>query len=356
MIISRTPFRVSFLGGGTDYPGWYRKHGGAVLASTINKYCWISVRYLPPFFEHRYRIVWSQIEDCLTVDDIKHPAAREAIKYLGISKGVEVHHDGDLPARAGIASSSAFTVGMLNALHALRGDSPDQKQIYSESIDLEQNILNETIGCQDQVLCTVGGLNMVVFNRDDTIEIVPVNCSPDRIREFESHLMLFFTGVVRTASTIAETYVPEIDTRESQLMALSGLVYEGIEILESNGPLDRFGELLHDGWQRKRALSGQVSTPYIDEIYAAAMDAGAIGGKLLGAGGGGFILVFAHPEKQAVIRERLGTLLRVPFTLESEGAKIIHNNPDEDMEEASLDREQRKLVSFHDFDLEPDVV
>src|SRR5690242_20237783 len=233
MIICRTPFRISFFGGGTDYPSWYRLHGGAVLAATIDKYCYLTCRYLPPFFEHRIRVVYRKIETCKTVDEISHPAVREALKYLAIDRGVELHHDGDLPARSGMGSSSAFTVGLLHALHALRGEMATKGQLLRESLYLEQEVLGETVGSQDQVMAAYGGLRHVKFHPNGEIGIDPLILPAARVAELETHLMLFYTGIARTAADVAKSYVVDLEGRRRQLRIMKELVDESIDILAS---------------------------------------------------------------------------------------------------------------------------
>ena len=217
MVISRTPFRISFFGGGTDYPVWYRNHGGVVLATTINKYCYLTVRYLPPFFWHKFRIIYSKIESCNTIDEIAHPAVREILHFLKISQGLEIHHDADLPARSGLGSSSAFTVGLLNALHALKGYMVNKQQLTKESIHLEQDILKETVGSQDQVQASHGGFNQITFHTNGEITLKPMTLSSKRIEDLENHLMLFYTGIPRIASRVAKSYVKKIDNQEKCL-------------------------------------------------------------------------------------------------------------------------------------------
>ena len=296
MIISRTPFRISFFGGGTDYPDWYHKHGGGVLGATIDKYCYLTCRYLPPFFEHRIRIVYSKIENCQAIDEIAHPAVREVLRYLGFERGIEIHHDGDLPARSGMGSSSSFIVGLLNALYALKGQMPTKHQLALESIHIEQERLKETVGSQDQVLAAYGGFNHVSFLPHGDISVRPITIPIERLRELNAHLMLFYTGIKRTASNVAATYVSDIDNKRRQLRLMKDLLEESISILTSGENISMFGELLHEGWQTKRSLSPQVSNSSVDEIYNQALSAGAIGGKLTGAGGGGFLLLFAPPQ------------------------------------------------------------
>lgn len=343
MIISRTPFRISFFGGGTDYPAWYRKHGGVVLAASIDKYCYLSCRYLPPFFEHRIRVVYSRIESCQTVDDIQHPAVREILRALKIERGVEIHHDGDLPARSGMGTSSAFTVGLLHALYALKGYMPTKQELAMESIEIEQNRLQETVGSQDQVLAAYGGFNHVTFLTNGHISVTPVVVSKDRLKELNDHLMLFFTGLKRTAATVAETYVKDLETRKRQLRIMKDLVDESLSILNNGGDLRGFGELLHEAWQAKRMLSATVSNPEVDEMYAIAREAGALGGKLTGAGGGGFLLLFVPPQDQHRVREALRRLLLVPFKFEFAGSQIIFCDREE--EYALEDQERSRAVA-----------
>ena len=330
MIISRTPFRISFFGGGTDYPAWHRTHGGAVLATTINKYCYISCRYLPPFFDHRIRVVYSKIEDCQRIDEISHPAVREVLRYLDIKRGVEVHHDGDLPARSGLGSSSAFTVGFLHALCALKGHIPSKHQLAMDSIDIEQNRLKETVGSQDQVLSAYGGFNHITFHTNGEFTVKPMTLTQERTRELNSHLMLFFTGVKRTASDIAQSYVQDLESKRKEMLAMYNMVEEGISILNSGEDICRFGRLLHEGWQAKQSLSPNISNSHIGDMYNAAISAGAIGGKLIGAGGGGFMLLFVHPSRQDRVRERLSKLIYVPFKFEFSGSQIIFFDQEED--------------------------
>jgi len=330
MIISRTPFRISFFGGGTDYPVWYREYGGAVLGATIDKFCYLSCRYLPPFFRHRIRVVYSQIENCQTVDDIKHPAVREVLRHLGIDRGLEIHHDGDLPARSGMGSSSSFTVGLLHALHALKGFMPSKRQLAHEAIEIEQQKIKETVGSQDQVLAAYGGLNHIVFGENGEISVHPVTVSTERMHELNSHLMLFYTGIERTASNIAESYVTDVDGKKSQLRIMKHLVEEAIAILNKGNNINDFGSLLHEGWQVKRGLSAKVSNSHVDELYDHALANGALGGKLLGAGGGGFILLYVPPPSQNRVREALKKFIHVPFRFEYSGSQIIFFEPERD--------------------------
>ena len=347
MIISRTPFRISFFGGGTDYPDWYLKHGGSVLATAIDKYCYISCRYLPPFFEHRIRVVYSKIENCQDLEQIQHPSVRETIRFLNIKRGLEIHHDGDLPARSGMGSSSSFTVGLLNALYALQGKMASKKQLAYNSIHIEQNMIQETVGSQDQVSAAYGKLNKISFFESGEIEVQPLTLTKERIADLDCHLMLFYTGIIRTASDLAKSYVNSIKEKEDLLKRMHEMVDEGVSILHGNDPIYRFGELLHEAWNAKRGLSSEVSNNMVDEIYARARSNGAIGGKITGAGGGGFLLLFVPPPAQDRVREALGNLIHVPFRFESKGSQIIFYDPDvKDYSCAEEDRANRRILNF----------
>ncbi|MBW7862325.1 MAG: kinase [Rhodocyclaceae bacterium] len=331
MIITRTPFRISFFGGGTDYPAWSREHGGAVLATTINKYCYISCRHLPPFFEHKHRIVYSLIENVRTIDEIRHPAVRAVLATMGVGSdpdGLEIHHDGDLPARSGLGSSSSFTVGLIHAIRALRGQYVSKDELAREAIHIEQDVIGENVGSQDQVSAAFGGLNRIGFRRDGSFDVAPVIVDPARLTLLQDHLMLCFTGISRIASEVARSKIDNLGNRHAELTRMREMVEAAIAILHDAGePIERFGSLLDEGWQAKRSLSHQVSTPQIDALYETARAAGALGGKLLGAGGGGFFLLFAPPEAQPRIRERLGKLIHVPFRFEHSGSRVVLYQP-----------------------------
>ena len=321
MIITRTPLRISFLGGGTDYPAWFREHGGAVLSTTIDKYIYVSVRELPPFFEHKHRCVWSQIENVNNIDDIHNNVMRECLRYMGIGCGVAINHDGDLPARTGMGSSSAFTVGLLNALHILQGTHETSICLAEEATHVEQDLIKDSVGNQDQVAAAYGGLNFIEF-APNGIKCSPLNISPERRKLFESHLMLVFTGFPHMASDVAGTYEFKPDLKD-----MMKLTREGKTILE-NGHIRDFGSLLHDGWVLKCCLSPDICTPFTSYLYDKALQAGALGGKLLGAGGGGFLLLFVEPEKQESVRQALKGLLFVPFHFHDKGSEVIMNgNP-----------------------------
>jgi D-glycero-alpha-D-manno-heptose-7-phosphate kinase len=327
MIISKTPFRISFFGGGTDYPVWYKENQGAVLSTTIDKYCYITLRYLPPFFPHKYRIVYSQIEMVKNVNEILHPAVKAALNFLKIEKGVEVHHDGDLPARTGLGSSSAFTVGLLHSLYALKGQMPSKEKLAKEAIHIERDILKENVGAQDQVATAYGGFNKITFIGNDEIRVEPITLTKERIKELENHLMLYFTGFSRFASDIAKIQIVNTPQKRRELTLMYQMVSEAVNILNENKNILEFGKLLNETWELKRSLSDRISTPEIDKIYERALRAGAIGGKILGAGGGGFMLLFVPPEKQPNIKEKFKDLLEVDFNFEKDGSQIIYYNP-----------------------------
>ncbi|MBI3853530.1 MAG: kinase [Verrucomicrobia bacterium] len=348
MIISRTPFRISFFGGGTDYPAWYRQHGGAVLAATINKYCYLTCRYLPPFFEHRIRVVYSKIEMCQKPEEIAHPAVRAILGYLKLERGVEIHHDGDLPGRSGMGSSSAFTVGLLHALRGLQGQITGKYQLASESIHIEQDLLRETVGSQDQVCAAFGGVNQIRFLPSGEVSVQPLTLLPGRLRELSSHLMLFYTGIQRTASNIAASYVTSMDSKSALLTRMKDLVEQSSEILSSKADLTKFGELLHETWVAKRSLGDKISNSEVDGLYETARAAGALGGKLLGAGGGGFILLFVPPQKQEAVRKHLNKLIHVPFEFEFSGSQIIFFDPQEDYSEQERVRAAQQIQAFRD--------
>jgi D-glycero-alpha-D-manno-heptose-7-phosphate kinase len=348
MIISRTPYRISFFGGGTDYPAWYRKHGGRVLGAAINKYCYINCRYLPPFFEHRFRVVYSKIEDRMRIEDIAHPAVREVLKYLEIEQGVEIHHDGDLPARSGIGSSSSFAVGLLNAVYALKGVMAPRSELAREAIYIEQDVLRETVGSQDQIFAAHGGFNHIEFLTNDEVVVTPLTLPAERMRELNSNLMLFFTGISRTASEVAKSYVEDLGAKERQLRQLGAMVDEGLSILRGDGDLAPFGKLLHESWKQKRSLDRGISTAQVDQVYEAALAAGALGGKLLGAGGGGFLLLFVPPSNRAGVREALGDLIHVPFKFDFSGSRVIFYEPADDYAEENRERASRAIAPFRD--------
>lgn len=330
MIISRTPFRISFFGGGTDYPVWYQEHGGAVLATTINKFSYITLRYLPPFFEHKYRIVYSKTETVRSIAEIQHPAVRATLGYMDIAGGVEVHHDGDLPARTGLGSSSSFTVGLTNALYALKGRMVTKRHLALDAIRIEQDLLRENVGSQDQTCAAFGGFNKIEFGGPQHINVQPIILNQKKCRQLQDNLMLYFTGFSRIASEIAGEQIKKTPDKQTELFRMREMVDEAIGILNGgDSDITDFGRLLHESWMLKRSLTNKITTPQIDQIYQDARDAGALGGKLLGAGGGGFVVFFVEPDKQPAVKERLKHLLHVPFGFDTTGSQIIYYAPEE---------------------------
>ncbi len=327
MIITRTPYRISFFGGGTDYPAWFNNFGkGAVLSTTIDKYCYLACRYLPPFFTKKSRIVWSKIEVVDHPDEIEHPAVRELLNHFGLTDGVEIHHYGDLPHRTGMGSSSSFMVGLLHALSTLQKKSVTKEQLAHDAIQIEQKI-NENVGCQDQTAAAHGGFNRITFGGPEGIDVRPILASSETKDLLQNRLMLFFTGLSRTASEVAQEQVRVTPQKEKELRTMLGMVDEAEKIL--NGPpknLDDFGNLLHETWMLKRGLTSSISTKDIDDIYERARTAGALGGKLLGAGGGGFLLFYVKPEDQPKVKNALSGILNVPFAFENEGSKVIYTD------------------------------
>ena len=324
MIITRTPFRISFFGGGTDYPIYYKKNGGAVLAGTINKYCYITLRALPPFFDYKHRIVYSKSEFANEIDEIVHPSVRECLRYLDPREGLEIHHDGDLPARSGLGSSSAFTVGLLYALFAFHGKMVSKLELAEAAIHVEQNMIRENVGSQDQTMAAFGGFRKILFNgpTGQHLQILPLTVKKERIEDLEKNLMLFFTGFARNASEIAGEQIRETPNKKAELSEMMQKVDEASCILTGGGDIDDFGRLLHENWMIKRSLTDKITTPEIDDIYERARQSGAIGGKLLGAGSGGFMVFYVKPECRIKLKQNLG-LLHVPFQFEYGGSQVI---------------------------------
>jgi len=324
MIITRTPFRVSFFGGGTDYPAWYEKNGGSVLSTTINKYCYISCRYLPPFFDYRYRIRYTFREETSTLSEIKHPAVRKCLEFVGVKEGIEMVHTSDLPARSGIGSSSSFTVGFLNCLYALMGQMVSKRKLALDAIHVEHNLIEENVGSQDQVAAAFGGFNKITFGGKEGIVVQPVTISREKLDFLQDRLMLFFTGLSRNASDVSKDQIKNMPSKKDELTTMREMVDAGINIL--NGRMDAFddfGRLLDEAWKIKRKLSKTITNGTIDDIYHAATSAGALGGKLLGAGSGGFIIFYVPPENKHRVREMLAHLVYVPFRFETLGSQIV---------------------------------
>jgi D-glycero-alpha-D-manno-heptose-7-phosphate kinase len=323
IIITRTPYRVSFLGGGTDFENWFNYHGGCVLSATIDKYCYLTVKKLENFFDIKYKIIYRKIENVSNIDEIEHSTARECLRFLNIDSGIEVHHIGDLPARSGIASSSSYAVGLLNALYALNGIYTPKDILAREAIHIERNMLKELGGVQDQIACAFGGLNKISFFNNSSFLVEPIPISSDRLKLFNDHLLLFYLKTQRSSFDIAESFAPNIDSKRRQMRISKDLVDEGINILCSNSDITYFGELLHEYWMVKSSLSNKVSTDKIDEYYNLARDNGAISGKILGAGGGGFLLIFSEPQYHEKIINSFKDAIHVNFEFERSGSTII---------------------------------
>lgn len=326
MIISKTPFRISFFGGGTDYPVWYRKNSGAVLSTTINKYCYINCRYLPPFFNYKHRIRYSLREETRGIPEIRHPSVRECLNFLNVKSGIEMVHTSDLPAMSGIGSSSAFTVGFLNSLYALTGKMVTKKQLALDAIQVEQDLIKENVGSQDQVAAAFGGFNRIDFGGEEEIRVQPISIGQEKLKLLQDHLMLFFTGFSRISSDIAGEQIKKTPSKKKELETMKEMVGEAVNVLNGNlDGIENFGKLLDETWKIKRSLTNLISNNRIDDIYEAGLRAGALGGKLCGAGGGGFMLFFAPPENQPQIKEKLKGLLYVPFRFETLGSQIVFN-------------------------------
>lgn len=330
MIITRTPLRISFFGGGTDYPVWYREHGGAVLSTAIDKCCYITCRHLPPFFEYHSRISYSKVENVHENSAIEHPSVRGCLQFMGIEDGVEIHHVADLPARTGLGTSSAFTVGFLLGLYALREQMRNKHALALDAIHVEQDVLKEAVGSQDQISAAYGGFNRINFHTDGGFEVKPVIAPAARLAALHQRCVLFFTGFSRIASEVAKEQIRVTPQKKRELETMRGMVDEAEAIISNpNRSLDEFGHLLNESWQIKRTLTNNITNNSLDEIYQAGRSAGALGGKLLGAGGGGFMLFFVPPERRKELRIRLKNLLCVPFSFSTRGSHVVVHEPEE---------------------------
>ena len=323
MIICRSPLRVSLFGGGTDYPKWYEQNRGVVVSTTIDKYSYVIMRELPPIFEYRYCFRYYLREECKHPHEIKHPIIKEAILKYQFPTAIEMVHYADLPARAGLGSSSSFAVTFINAFHALHNKTLTKRQLALEAIDIERNRVGDVVGSQDQVAASYGGLNVISFNKTNTFEVDGLNLKPEQVTRLEDHMLLVFTGFSRTASAVASDKVKRITTSSPSLNEMLDICDEAVEVLRSNSDLTILGKLLDIQWKLKQSMSPNVSNNSIDEIYAACKGAGCIGGKLLGAGGGGFFLFIIDPAKRQQIVERLPQLSIVPFRCENSGSQVI---------------------------------
>jgi D-glycero-alpha-D-manno-heptose-7-phosphate kinase len=326
MIITMTPVRVSFLGGGTDYPEYFEKNGGATLGASIDKYIYVTVSPLTEFFNHSIRVSYSKTELCSQVDEIKHPSVREGLRFMGIEKGVEINIVSDLPARTGLGSSSSFTVGLLHALHVFKGQMASQEQLAEEAVHIEREMIKERVGLQDQYTCSRGGLLNLKYNGSKRVVIRPVVLDKSRLVALKDRLMLFYTGLQRYAHNILEEQLKRTagGDLDKHLKNLSRLVDQGIEILTNGRDLSDFGDLLHQAWESKKQLSSTITNPIVDEGYTKARQAGAIGGKLLGAGSGGFLLLYVEPYNHQAVRKALMDMREVDFKLENHGTRLIY--------------------------------
>ena len=320
MIISKTPYRISFFGGGSDYPSWYLKNGGMVLSTTINKFVYISCRNLPPFFSHKYRIVWSKLETVKKINQINHRPIRKMLDYYNIKNGVEIHYDGDLPARSGMGSSSVFVVGLVNLLNNLLGKKLTRKKLAEKSIFFEQEILNENVGSQDQVAVSYGGFNKIIFKKNN-FKVNKIN--QKNLKKLNENLLLVYTGIKRTAHYIAKTFIHKLNQeKKDEVKKIISFVDDAENILKSN-EIDDFGELLNESWHCKKRLSNKITNSKIDELYRRSLNHGAIGGKLLGAGGGGFMLLYVKKNKKKQLMKKLKNIIEIPFKFSNHGCETI---------------------------------
>lgn len=328
MIYTKTPFRMSFFGGGTDFQPYFEEHGGAVLSTTFDKYCYVSVRHLPRFFDYRSQLTYSKIEKVAEAEEFEHPLVRNAMKFLDMHD-LCISYDADLPARSGLGSSSSFAVGLLNAFHALKGQYANSEQLAKEAIYVERELCMESGGWQDQIAAAYGGMNRIDFGPNG-FEVTPVIIQKERKEKLNQNLLMFFTGFSRFSSEIEEQKVKGIHSKTTELKELTQLVQAGESILtDRHGDLDEFGRLLHHAWELKRGIGSGVSTSELDYMYQRAVDHGALGGKLLGAGGGGFFIFYTPEEYQNSVKEALSDLLYVPFRFEDSGTKILYYRPED---------------------------
>lgn len=327
MIITKTPFRMSFFGGGTDMESFFKEHGGAVLSTTFDKYCYVTVRHLPRFFDYTTELAYSRMERVTNVEDINHPAVRNAMKMLDMHE-IRLTYEADLPARSGLGTSSSFAVGMLNAFYALKGKYADKKRLADEAIYLERVLCEEAGGWQDQIAASYGGFNRINFNADG-YEVLPVIIAPERKKQLNDNLMMFFTGFTRFSAAVQQANNIGAKDKTVQLKEMLSLVDDAEKVLtDKNSDLDDFGRLLDHTWRLKRRTGSAVSTESIDGLYAKGIEAGALGGKLLGAGGGGFLVFYVQPEKHKSVKEAMKDLMYIPFEFENGGTRVIHYTPE----------------------------
>ena len=326
MLISKTPYRISFFGGGTDYPFWYRKYGGEVISTTIDKYIYLTCRNLPEFFDHKYRIVYSKIELAQNIDQIQHVVVRKLLKHLKFNQGLELHYDGDLPAQSGMGSSSSFIVGCINTLFNIQNLKLSKKKLAKVSVNFEQKILKEIVGSQDQIAASYGGFNSIKFLKDGSYIVRDLKIGKKIEKKLNDRLILLFTGNQRRANDIAKTYVNHLTTKKkNQMLEIQSFVNKAKKYLKK-GNLDDFGDLLNESWQKKKELSNNISSSLIDDIYHKAIKHGSLGGKILGAGGGGFFLFYIKDDKIENFKRAFKKYTLISFKFENEGSKIIFNS------------------------------
>jgi D-glycero-alpha-D-manno-heptose-7-phosphate kinase len=326
MIITKTPYRLSFFGGGTDYRPWFEKNGGLVIASAIERYCYLTVRYLPPFFEHKSRMVYSKSEFVNDHEEFQHPSVRNCLKFMAIEQGVEIHHDGDLPARSGIGSSSSFTVGLLHALHALRYEMVTKETLANEAIMIEQDWIGEDVGIQDQIMAAHGGLKIIEMGPKDQYSVRPMILPPEYLKAIESHILLGFSGISRFSTQYAKSQIENIENGKSHqtLSEIQSLAHEALALFQKQANLDELGDLIDKSWKMKRSLTCDMSNSIIDDVYAIAKKNGAFGGKLMGAGGGGFVMFLAPPYRHEAIQQALSQIkVWIPFKFDMMGSQVI---------------------------------
>lgn len=348
MIITKTPFRMSFFGGGTDFSGFYNEYGGSVISTTFDKYCYVNVRHLPRFFEYSSELSYSKIERVNDIEDINHPAIREAMRFLDMHE-IRLTYEADLPARSGLGTSSSFAVGMLNAFYGLKGKYADKKKLADEAIYLERTLCKESGGIQDQIAAAFGGLNRINFSSNG-YTVKPIIISAENKKQLNDNLMLFFTGFSRFSSDISKVQENTMKDKSKQLLEMLSLVDDAEEILTSKSDLNEFGRLLDYTWKLKRGITNKISNDSIDNLYAKAIEAGAIGGKLLGAGGGGFLLFYVEQDKQQNVKDAMKDLLYVPFEFENNGTSIIHYTSESYvLKEKTIDNSQQFVAADSNF-------
>ena len=323
MIITKTPYRISLFGGGTDHPNWYHEFGGEVVSAAIDKYCYLTSRVLPPFFGHRYRVAYSQIETVRRIEEIKHPAVRAGISKFASDLSLEIQHHGDLPARSGVGSSSAFAVGLIHSLKLLKGINTNKEDLALEAIELEQFDLQENVGSQDQIACAYGGFNHIKFETDGIWQVKPIMIDENRLSEIESRMVLIYSGVERTSSDIQQTLVDNFKLKRLDLLRTQDLAKEAISLIQSESDLDLIGEMLDESWHLKKSANPKSVSPELEALKEMATKAGALGGKILGAGGGGFCLFWIEPEKRESFINKMGSVLYVPTQISVEGSTCI---------------------------------